>query len=181
MRLVPRSLTGRLVLVLIVGLLAAQLLGLAIVLQDRGAALYQASGLQTAQNVGALVDLLDTLAPPERERVAGALSTNVLPAHPIRPTAPAASARGTGCATHGDGARLSAPRPRRSAGSGRRHRRSGAIRAFAATEHPFAWRMHRFAPLRGASFMVQVQLRDGTWAGFERRLPQELSRFRSDC
>lgn len=172
MRLLPGSLRGRLALTLIVGLLAAQLLGLAIVLHDRGAALYQASGLQTAQNAAALVDLLDTLTPPERERVARAFSTRVqhlalsdLP-HPLPPREEQDSQR-----TAMLGALL-----RRTLGD--RPIRVAVTDAPPGRSHPQAahlgWRPHPFVPWRRASFIVQVQLRDGTWASLERRLPPEL-------
>ena len=58
MRVLPRSLFGRLVLVLLAGLLAAQLLSTAILFQDRGRSVYQASGLQSAQRLADIVRLL---------------------------------------------------------------------------------------------------------------------------
>ncbi len=74
MRLLPRSLFSRLVLVLLTGLVIAQLLSLAIHLHERGELLSQASGMQAAQRVADIVKLLDSLAPTERRRIVQVLS-----------------------------------------------------------------------------------------------------------
>jgi len=74
MRLLPRSLFGRLVVTLVVGLLLAQLISAALTLQDRGRVLHRAIGWQIAQRVVVLVRLLDNLEPRERLRVARAFS-----------------------------------------------------------------------------------------------------------
>ena len=69
MRLVPRSLLGRLVLVLLGGLVFAQLVSFAIHMHERGELLSQASGRQSAQRIADIVKLLDTLSPAERRRI----------------------------------------------------------------------------------------------------------------
>ena len=74
MRLLPRSLFSRLVLVLLTGLVIAQLLSLAIHLHERGELLSQASGMQAAQRIADIVKLLDSLAPTERRRIVQVLS-----------------------------------------------------------------------------------------------------------
>lgn len=63
MRWLPASLFGRLVLVLLGGLLLAQLLGATILLRDRAMALYEASGLAAAQRMAGTVRVFDTLTP----------------------------------------------------------------------------------------------------------------------
>ncbi len=73
MRLLPQSLFGRLLLFLTSGLVVAQLLSAAILLQDRDRALYDAIGDHVAQRIAAIVDLLDTLSDDERQRLAAAL------------------------------------------------------------------------------------------------------------
>ncbi|MFZ4789469.1 MAG: ATP-binding protein [Candidatus Competibacteraceae bacterium] len=73
MRLLPRSLFGRLLLFLTGGLVAAQLLSAAILLQDRDQALYHAVGGHVAQRIAAIVKLLDTLDDAERRRLVSAL------------------------------------------------------------------------------------------------------------
>src|SRR5687768_14970282 len=69
MRLLPRSLLGRLVLVLLGGLIFAQLVSFAIHMHERGELLAQASGMRSAQRIADTVKLLDTLTPAERRRI----------------------------------------------------------------------------------------------------------------
>ena len=73
MRLLPQSLFGRLLLFLTGGLVVAQLLSAAILLQDREQALYHAIGGHVAQRIAAIVKLLDTLDETERQRLVTAL------------------------------------------------------------------------------------------------------------
>ncbi|MDG4552234.1 MAG: ATP-binding protein [Candidatus Contendobacter sp.] len=73
MRGLPQSLFGRLLLFLTGGLIVAQLLSAAILLQDREQALYHAIGGHVAQRIAAIVDLLDTLDEGERRRLVTAL------------------------------------------------------------------------------------------------------------
>ncbi|MEO7546832.1 MAG: ATP-binding protein [Ramlibacter sp.] len=79
MRLLPRSLYGRLVLVLLVGLAAAQLFSLVIHMSERGALLQQAGGRQLAQRIADAVRLLDAADPAGRRQI-----VRVLSAPPLR-------------------------------------------------------------------------------------------------
>lgn len=72
-RLLPQSLFGRLLLFLTGGLVIAQLLSAAILLQDRDQTLYHAIGGYVAQRIAAIVQLLDDLNPEERQRLVKAL------------------------------------------------------------------------------------------------------------
>ena len=69
-RFVPRSLFSRLVLVLLGGLVAAQVLSLAIHAHERGQLLAEASGVQSAQRIADIVRILEPLTPAERQRLA---------------------------------------------------------------------------------------------------------------
>jgi signal transduction histidine kinase len=73
MRGLPQSLFGRLLLFLTGGLVIAQLLSAAILLQDREQTLYHAIGGYVAQRIAAIVELLDDLNPEERQRLVKAL------------------------------------------------------------------------------------------------------------
>jgi signal transduction histidine kinase len=73
MRGLPQSLFGRLLLFLTGGLVLAQLLSAAILLQDRDQALYHAIGGHVAQRIAAIVNLLDALDETERQRLVTAL------------------------------------------------------------------------------------------------------------
>ncbi|MEW6688390.1 MAG: ATP-binding protein [Pseudomonadota bacterium] len=69
MRLLPRGLFGRLVLILLCGLVLAQLATAYINLSERDQLLYRASGMQMAQRIADLSKLLDSVAPEERRRI----------------------------------------------------------------------------------------------------------------
>jgi signal transduction histidine kinase len=69
MRLVPQSLFGRLVLVLLGGLAIAQAATLYINLAERDQLLYRAGGMRLAQQISDIVKLLDSLPAAERRRV----------------------------------------------------------------------------------------------------------------
>ena len=72
--LLPQSLFGRLTLFLTGGLVIAQLLSAALLLQDRDQALYHAIGGHVAQRIAAIVNFLDTLNDEaERRRLVAAL------------------------------------------------------------------------------------------------------------
>ena len=73
-RWLPRSLFGRLMLVLASGLIVAQLLSAAINLLERDSALVRASGMQPAQRIADIVALLESLNPAERERIVAILN-----------------------------------------------------------------------------------------------------------
>jgi signal transduction histidine kinase len=69
MRLAPRSLFGRLVLVLLGGLILAQLATAYINMAERDQLLYRAGGMRLAQQISDIVKLLDSLPLAERRKV----------------------------------------------------------------------------------------------------------------
>ncbi|MGD8560462.1 MAG: ATP-binding protein [Gammaproteobacteria bacterium] len=73
--LVPNTLFGRLVLVLLGGLLIAQLLGAYILLRDRATSLYETSGWYIAQRFASIVELMDTLPATQRQLILTSLNT----------------------------------------------------------------------------------------------------------
>ncbi|MBL0150107.1 MAG: HAMP domain-containing protein [Ideonella sp.] len=68
-RWLPRTLFGRLMVVLATGLLLAQLLSAGINLAERDRLLSDSFGMQPAQRIADVVKLLDALAPAEREQL----------------------------------------------------------------------------------------------------------------
>lgn len=74
MSILPRSLFGRLVLVLLGGLVVAQLLSTGFALRDRGQSLYQLFREDVVLRTVNLVRLLDSMNAAERQRLAPALS-----------------------------------------------------------------------------------------------------------
>lgn len=182
MRLLPRSLFGRLMLVLAGGLIVAQLLSATINLVERDRVLVRASGMQPAQRIADIVNLLDSLSQAERERIVGIL--NVPPMVVVLDRAPAAP---DSAATGGPRATMFAAalraaldddRPIRVATSGApptwtpgagRRRGQGQGPGDRAMPGPG---MHRFPP-HGVAFLVQVRLQDGTWATFDTHVAPE--------
>ena len=69
MRLLPRGLFGRLVLILLGGLVVAQLATAYLNLSERDQLLYRASGMQMAQRIADISKLLDSLSPEDRRRI----------------------------------------------------------------------------------------------------------------
>lgn len=74
MRLAPRSLFSRLVLVQLTVLIAALIVSFAIHMHERGEALSQATGMQAAARIADIVTLLEPLPDAERRRIVQAFS-----------------------------------------------------------------------------------------------------------
>jgi signal transduction histidine kinase len=194
MRLLPRSLFSRLTLVLLGGLLVAQLLSFAIHMHDRGELLAQASGMQSAQRIADIVRLLDTLAPAERQKIVRVLAAPPLAVSLDRPPLQPADAQ----SESGTRALLFASMLRRHLGNerpltvamatGRQGLAQGqwrgqgqgyggagmyAPRRDDGDEGPASPMMrHGGGGGSGLIFVAQVTLRDGTLATFDTRPPQ---------
>ncbi|KPK13723.1 MAG: hypothetical protein AMJ67_17100 [Betaproteobacteria bacterium SG8_41] len=85
MRLLPRSLFSRMVLVLLVGLLLAQLASFAIHWHERGELILRTGGMRQAQRIADIVRLLDPLPPRERARIVGVIDSAQLRVSLSRP------------------------------------------------------------------------------------------------
>lgn len=180
MNLLPRSLFSRLVLVLLGGLLTAQLLSFAIHMHDRSELLVQASGMQSAQRIADIVRLLDTMTPAERSRIVKVLSAPPLAVALDR--GPLAAQDATTDA--GARAAIFTTLLRRFLGDDRAVTvgmaggvayRGGAMRGPKAPENGDGWvppMMRHAQPGGGPAFVAQVRLLDGTLATFDARQPQ---------
>ena len=73
-RLFPSSLYGRLLLILLVGLMVPQLLSALVHLYDRDTVLHQAMGLESAERISSIVSLIEATAVNKRQEVVKALS-----------------------------------------------------------------------------------------------------------
>jgi HAMP domain-containing protein len=180
MRWVPRSLFSRLVLVLLGGLLTAQLVSLAIHLHDRGELIARESGRQAAQRIADIVKLLDTLPPAERSRIVQVLSAPHLTISLDQVALvqqPHDSENGLRAARFGAMLRrtLADERPVavRVAEGGQAPFVSGARRGFKGMEshgeRPRGWGGMHGSGEAGLSFVAQVPLRDGTRVTFDAR------------
>lgn len=189
-RLLPHSVFGRLVLVMLVGLLTAQVITLYINMGERDQLLYRSGGLHAAQRVADLATVLDSMPPDERRKMAAIfdgpplvidLDRAALAAPPYDEGGDLQLAMFTTMLRHGLGedlpvivvrapngsAALQAPSPARSPGAMvgmMRHRMMGYDDG--APMPPFG----------SADFIVQVRLHDGTLATFDSYLsPQAAS------
>jgi len=88
-RLAPRSLFGRLVLILLGGLILAQLATAYINLAERDQLLYRAGGMRLAQQISDIVKLLDSLPAAERRKVVAVFNAPPLAVSLDRPRMPA--------------------------------------------------------------------------------------------
>ena len=189
MRLFPRSLFGRLMLVLASGLIVAQLLSAAINFAERDTLLSRASGMQPARRVADVVKLLDSFEAPERARIAAILSVP-----PLLLTLGHAPAGQDSAVTGGAHAAMFASMLRSALGDER------PLRVSIDAQPPDHFRrphgpagafprggptgsgppggamgpggMHRLSH-DGFSALVQVRLLDGSWATFDTELSPE--------
>lgn len=186
MRLLPRSLFTRLVLVMLTVLVIAQLVSLAVHLHERGEFLSRASGMHSAQRIADIVKLLEPLNPPERRKIVQVLSAPPLTVSLDRAALPPREeSADAGARSAMFGAML-----RRFVGeeravevavavSGPLPFRPGEMRGFKGPE----WRgggmgpMMHFAAQGGLSFIAQVRLDDGTLVTFDSREPEEVANW----
>lgn len=182
MRLLPRSLFSRLVLVLLAVLITAQLLSLAIHMHERGELLSQASGMQSAQRIADIARFLDSLDAKERRAIVQVLSAPPLTISLDRgPLAagvedPEKGARGAlfGAMLRrflGDGLQVVATQAEAPAVGFE----PGMKRGLKGPEMHGEWPASKAAMHAGAqpglSFIAQVRLRDGALVTFDSRQP----------
>ncbi len=75
MGFLPRSLFGRMVLIMLVGLVAAQVVSATLSLYERDNYLYRVRRSEAAQRIAEIVRLLDSFSPAERRRIVEVLDT----------------------------------------------------------------------------------------------------------
>lgn len=182
MSLVPRSLFARLTLVLLGGLLAAQLLSFAVHMHDRSELLAQASGMQSAQRIADIVGLLDTMTPAERQKIVKVLAAPPLAVSLDRPPlvpADAGSESGARALLFGSLLRRFLGEDRGvvvGMAEGRPYAGGGGPRygtGHSGDDDDFRpGRMRHGGGGGGLSFVAQVTLRDGTRVTFDARQPQ---------
>ena len=75
MRLLPQSLFGRLVWILVIGLTIAQFLSILLREEDRETLFYQASTIEMARRITDIVNVLNVLKPEDRANIVSVIST----------------------------------------------------------------------------------------------------------
>lgn len=184
-RLLPGSLFGRLVLVLLGGLILAQLATGYINLAERGQLLYEAGGMRLAQRIADIAKLLDSLPPAERSRIVAVFDAPPLVISLERPPIPVDSAAAEADIAQsmfagvlryalGDGMKVNLIRREDAPPSFRPRGR------FTPPDMPMMghrmgpYGMQGFSP-EGAFFTVQIALRDGTWVTFDTLLSPQAT------
>ena len=184
MRGYPRSLYGRLVLALVLVLFTAQLVSIAVLLQDRDQVLYQATGLASAQRIIGIVRLLDPMGPEERKRAVRALDVAPLHLTLTRVSLPASNAETTAIrAAYMSGMLRRQLGDRLLQVSVRDVGENAAQPNWAGREDPpeqpggmIGRQMANAGLVPGPhlSFLVQVALSDGAVVTFDHLLPEEI-------
>lgn len=193
MRLLPRSLFSRLVLVLLGGLVVAQLVSFAIHMQERGELLLQSGGMQSARRIADTVRLLDSSEPAERRKIVKVLSAAPLLVSldkgPIAQSGQGTSGNAAGAAdvradffarmirrylgepwpivviVSASGLATPPRVPESGYGQGPGGGAPGPMRG------AFSGGMHA-AMQPGLAFVSQVRLQDGVWVTFDAREPE---------
>lgn len=161
-RLLPSSLFGRLVLILLLGLTLAQFLSAAISFNERDAALFRFTDLQWAQRDAEAIALMESLGERQRHKIAAVLTTPRL--HVTLHERPL-PAQGPGITTDRSAAEFEAILRRV---LGPQYRVRVNVTQGSATTHANPGNAVTTEPVdRRQHIVTQVQLRDGGWVIFD--------------
>ena len=181
MRLAPRSLFGRLVLILLGGLILVQFATAYINLAERDQLLYRAGGMRLAQQISDIVKLLDSLPPSERQRVVAVFNAPPLAVSLDRPRITAPAGAGKNDFAHsmftavlrfalGENAQVNVVRLEDAPASFRTGPRGGPPEIPGMPMMRGRGMGHAMGPgfsPGGVFFTVQIALRDSTWVTFD--------------
>lgn len=183
MRLLPRSLFGRLTLILIVGLLFTQLFSTGLLLKDRIKVIRENTGIQMIQRVASLVYLLEETQSAERAHIVRVFSTpqfrtslsdtplelnqGALPSKHLEMLLKQALPEGTAIrvAINPIEQNRKPEQPDR-----REHRKDARERRYIES------RSSRFRPPR-SGFQASIQLQDGSWLNILRPIPDDVDQW----
>jgi signal transduction histidine kinase len=159
MRWFPRSLFGRIVLILAGGFLAIQLITTAIAISDRNALVFRAGANQAATRVGDVVRTMTAASPAERSRIMQAISNDTLKVTYGKPAGSDAAAGDESelMTTARDALALALP-----PGVGFR-----VIDARPVYLNPGSWYAREFGERPGVRMYSTVLLNDGVWITVE--------------
>jgi signal transduction histidine kinase len=159
MRWFPRSLFGRIVLILAGGFLAIQLITTAIAISDRNALVFRAGANQAATRVGDVVRTMTAASPAERSRIMQAISNDTLKVTYGKPAGSDAAAGDESelMTTARDALALALP-----PGVGFR-----VIDARPVYLNPGSWYAREFGERPGVRMYATVLLNDGVWITVE--------------
>ncbi len=174
MRLLPQSLFGRLALILLFGLLLAQLFSTLLQFHDRGQRLFAASGTQSAERIAEIVRLLDGEDATRRQQLVAILNVPPLKVSLSAPLWPDSQPMVAGSPS-------AEFRDRLKSQLGERYRLQVAVSDQPAMNilHEGNGSMMHMEHMGMTApdalvFLAQVQLSDGSWVTFENRINDEI-------
>lgn len=185
MRFRPKTLWGKLVLVLLTGLVFAQLLSAFVLLRDRGQTLYEAIQQNLIERTASIIHLMDSLEATDRQHLLPLLSAPELSISFSRQAeALPEENENSKAATQLIKKQLTQQLPpgsevlvtvigsvMNSSMPEMRHRHTTGLTPIS---EPEPWAFMRGAHAMVQSFLIQVQLRDGSWIRFERDIPENF-------
>ena len=168
MRLFPRSLFGRIVLILAGGFLTIQLITTFIAISDRSALVFRAGAKQAATRVGDVVRTMSAASPAERSHIMQAISSDTLKVMYGQPAgSDAATGEESELTTTASDALALALTP----GVGFR-----LIDARPVYLNPNSWYAREFGERPGVRMYATVLLNDGVWITVESIDPPRATR-----
>ena len=169
MRWLPRSLFGRIVLILAGGFLAVQLITTAIAISDRNALVFRSGATQAATRIGDVVRTMTAASPTERTRIMHSISNDTLKVTYGKPSgSDAAAGEESELMTTARDALALALQP----GIGFR-----VIDARPVYLNPGSWYAREFGERPGVRMYATVLLNDGVWITVESIVPARASRW----
>ncbi len=192
MRFAPRSLFGRLMVILLGGLILAQLATAYINLTERDQLLYRAGGMRLAQQISDIVKLLDSLPAAERRKVVAVFDAPPLAVSLDRPRMPARVGSTESDFQHsmftamlrfalGEDAQVNVVRLEDAPASFRPGPRGGPRAAPQGMSMMPMMQGRGWGPgapgfsAEGAFFTVQIALHDGSWVTFDSYLSPQAA------
>ncbi|MCG8428831.1 MAG: ATP-binding protein [Chromatiales bacterium] len=183
MRLAPKTLFGRMMLILVLGLIITQIFSASLLLKDRREAFQERFGLQLIQRIASVVSLIEEMGPDKRQQMLMALSTPTFkvsisdqaldsdhspPSNYLEVMLEEALPNHNEVCVHFD----KAPFPKHFGREHRSNRHSPPLeqaRRDDRRDDSPRWRR----PPKMIMTVVQVQLSDGQWLRFHRPMPKD--------
>ena len=177
MHLLPRSLFGRLALILFSGLFLVQLTSTAIQFYDRGQRLFQASGLSSSERIAEIVRILNDASQSERQRL-----ISILNVAPLRVSFTASEWPAENSPETNWPAEVFRQRLQEQLGSAFPLRVAVSDQPAISDNYNMHGGGHDMQHMKGTGmslpdalvFYAQVKLSDGTWVSFENRISEEV-------
>ena len=172
MRLLPRSLFGRLMMILVIGLILIQVISATLFIRDRYQVLRDNFGFNLMHRIASLVNLVESMPPQSREQIITVMRSPTLrislndDSLPLRPQARRSENLESRLKKHlRDHSRILVSIETIPMDKWRERR---------GMEHRPPPRMAMPRHMRPTGFQVQVQLADGKWLSILRPLPEDI-------